>query len=119
MRIDFMGRVLRTAVLIDFEARVADADDVSDAITLDDDIDRANRRCAGTIDECRAADNQSLVRAFALAAIRRRNHAWPRVFLRERCRERNEQYENGGKTPQRQFGQRTIPPESRRVTRSA
>ena len=65
---------LRPPFLVDRHARIADVLDVDDAVAFDHDVDRADWRCAGAADQGRAAQDQLLVGAFALAAIGRGGH---------------------------------------------
>ena len=59
--IDLPGSFCWAAFFFDGHVRGADGDDVGDAAVLDDDVHRALRGCAGSVDDGDAADDEAIV----------------------------------------------------------
>ena len=65
-QVDLFGRVLRPPLGFDRHLREADTADLLDAVLLDDDVDRSDRRSAGAIDQRGSAEDQPIVWSGAL-----------------------------------------------------
>jgi len=69
-RVDLTVPFGRARLLADRQAGRPDRHDLRDAVVLDDDIDRTEGRCARTVDQYRASNDQPRIGALAVMARR-------------------------------------------------
>src|SRR5207244_17602 len=65
--VDLLRRAGRPSLRLDRDQRRTDDADLADAVPLDDDVGRPDRRCAGAVDDGGAADDEPLERALPFA----------------------------------------------------